>query len=69
MPIYLKDRCKNQKAMKEFLDRFQKSMDVYSNSDIDVRIFKTVFENVIDEEFFKISTDVKGKIQTHLEVH
>ena len=68
MPIYLKRKFDNPKDLKQFKEKFQRSIDNYCGQEISVQIFKTIYENVIDEEFFTISADIRDKIHGHLEV-
>lgn len=67
MGIYLKNRHKNPRSAKEFGEKFNKSINYYGQSDITVQIFKAIFENVIDEEFFTIAADIRSKLNIHLE--
>lgn len=68
MNIFLKDRYTTSRALKEFMEKFNKSLSFYYKQDVWVQLFRSIYENVIDEEFFAIAADISTKMTTHLEV-
>lgn len=68
MKIYLNDKYSTSRAVKEFSDKFERSIDKYARIDINIMIFKNVYDNIIDEEFFNIKDDIKGRLKCYLEV-
>ena len=68
MKIYLNDKYPNTNAIKEFNEKFEKSLAENAKKDIDVFIFRSVYENIIDEEFLNIVEDIKTKLRSYLRV-
>lgn len=68
MRVYLNDKYSTAKEVKDFRDKFEKSINSYARQDINVLIFRSVYENIIDEEFFNIVDDIKHKLRRYLSV-